>query len=118
MPKAADFPDVDKNQYQSLYPQYIDAALTVSGGRRVGKGIALENPTSLEMYQVADKLGVPVVFEPAKCYARQSIAKRGRVKCLIKTPADAHRIKKSEFDTEDRTLIVPGITKVFRCVFF
>eukprot|EP01064_Diplonema_japonicum_P018030 TRINITY_DN2663_c2_g2_i1.p1 TRINITY_DN2663_c2_g2~~TRINITY_DN2663_c2_g2_i1.p1 ORF type:complete len:155 (+),score=17.52 TRINITY_DN2663_c2_g2_i1:65-529(+) len=105
MPVVADFPDVDKKDYQVLYPQYLDANLTTGEGRRMPLAKSCECPSSVEMYQVCMQVGVPVIFQPEKGYARQPTARRGRIKVLLKTPQDQHYIKKSEYDTATRSLI-------------
>eukprot|EP00659_Diplonema_papillatum_P019750 gene19750-30438_t len=109
MPVVADFPDVDQKDYQIIYPQYIDSNLTISEGRRMPKDKCVANPMSMELYQACMKLGLPVIFQPEKGYGRQSTARRGRIKVLVKQPRDKHYIKKSEFDIENRGLIVLGI---------
>eukprot|EP01059_Diplonema_ambulator_P036379 TRINITY_DN9038_c0_g1_i1.p2 TRINITY_DN9038_c0_g1~~TRINITY_DN9038_c0_g1_i1.p2 ORF type:complete len:175 (+),score=39.90 TRINITY_DN9038_c0_g1_i1:64-525(+) len=106
MPVVADFPDIDKKDYQILYPQYIDSNLTTGEGRRMPMSKCVENPTAVEMYQVCMQVGIPVIFQPEKGYARQPTARRGRIKVLLKRPQSEHYMKKSEYDTATRGLIV------------
>lgn len=106
----------DKKAYQTIYPQYIDASITPSEGRRLTKTQGVEHPTMDEMLLALRVLGYKnLIVDPARSYPRsQSTVKfpmvpRGCIKVAIKTPLDEHYIKKSDFDTQTRNAVVPGI---------
>jgi signal recognition particle subunit SRP19 len=106
----------NKKAYQTIYPQYIDSCLTPSEGRRLTKAQGVDHPTMDEMLLALRVLGyTDVVVETKASYPRsQSTDKfpmvpRGCIKVAVKTPADEHYIKKSDFDTQTRNAVVPGI---------
>ncbi|EPY26174.1 signal recognition particle subunit SRP19 [Strigomonas culicis] len=113
---AVDTKNYDKARYQTIYPQYIDASLGPSEGRRLTKKQSVETPTMEEMVVGLHELGYRDFFvERAKSLPamqgtdRYPLVPRGRVKVAIKEPLDKHYIKKSEFDTQTRGAVVAGI---------
>ncbi|KAI9761788.1 MAG: signal recognition particle subunit [Geoglossum simile] len=83
--------------YQCLYPLYFDKRRSRAEGRRVGKGLAVENPLAGDIVDAAQELGMNVVFEPAKMHPKDW-ANPGRVRVLIKQDGKAvnSRVKNSE----------------------
>jgi signal recognition particle subunit SRP19 len=69
--------------YQCLYPIYFDKAKTRAEGRRVGRGLAVENPLAREMADAAANLGLRTVFEPDKTHPKDW-SNPGRVRVLLK----------------------------------
>lgn len=68
----------DWSRWCVIYPHYIDASKSVKQGRRVGRDMAVENPTAEELYESSARLGLRFVFED-KCYPRDALV-RGRVR--------------------------------------
>lgn len=113
---AVDKKNYDKTRYQTIYPQYIDANLGPSEGRRLTKKQSVVTPTLEEIVISLHELGYRDFFvERAKSLpAMQGTDKypmvpRGCIKIAIKEPLDKHYIKKSEFDTQTRAPVVTGI---------
>eukprot|EP01012_Entosiphon_sulcatum_P036963 TRINITY_DN47240_c0_g1_i1.p1 TRINITY_DN47240_c0_g1~~TRINITY_DN47240_c0_g1_i1.p1 ORF type:complete len:174 (-),score=26.18 TRINITY_DN47240_c0_g1_i1:14-514(-) len=84
--------------FQTVYPVYMNSAKTQQEGRRLPKELCVENPTAVEIYQCAAKLGFQAALEPDKGYSRDPFTQRGRVRIRIKDHNTPY-IKKSEFDT-------------------
>ncbi|CAJ1022154.1 SRP19 protein, putative [Leishmania lindenbergi] len=106
----------DKKAYQTIYPQYLDSNLTPSEGRRLTKSQGVEHPTIDEILHALRVLGYKdVIVDPARSYPRsQSTTKfpvvpRGCIRVSIKTPVDEHYIKKSDFDTQQRSAVMDSI---------
>ncbi len=106
----------DKRRFQTIYPQYIDANLHPSDGRRISACQAVANPSLEEIMSALLSLGFKECFvDPTKslpaaqAQARMVPAPRGCVKVAIKAPSDQHYIKKSEFDTQSRAVMVEGL---------
>ncbi|CUG87497.1 signal recognition particle 19, putative [Bodo saltans] len=109
-------PTIDKKKYQTIFPQYIDANLGPKYGRRLTKTQSVESPTLEEMVLSLRQLGYTEVYvNPraslpcAQSQLRQVPAPRGAIKVAIKLPADAHYIKKSDFDVQTRDITVEGL---------
>ncbi|KAK2197146.1 bifunctional Signal recognition particle [Babesia duncani] len=78
-------PDVDISKWKIIYPTYLDKSMSVSGGRRVKKEIAVLNPTVEEIQMVCEHLKVPCKVEETKCYPRNWLV-QGRVRVLLEPP--------------------------------
>lgn len=107
---------IRKEDYQIIYPQYIDAMLTPKQGRRLTKTQAVATPTIQEMFMALQALGYKkFLHESGKSYPRSqsdmyfSLVPQDRIRVPIKQPADVHYIKKSEFDHELRESTVQDI---------
>jgi signal recognition particle subunit SRP19 len=103
----------DKRRFQTIYPQYIDANIPPSSGRRISLSHAVANPSLEEMMSALLSLGFKQCFvDPMKSLpsmqskARLVPAPRGCVKVAIKAPQDEHYVKKSEFDQQTRAAVV------------
>lgn len=106
----------DKKAFQTLFPQYLDSNLTPSEGRRLTKAQSVSLPTLEEIASALSQLGYKeIIIDRSKSLPcsqgsdRFSVVPRGCVKVAIKRPVDEHYIKKSEFDTQTRNAVVPGI---------
>ena len=106
----------DKKTMQVIYPQYLDANLKPSEGRRISVQQAVPNPSFQEIADALSALGYrQVCFDPSKslpsaqAQERQNPAPRGVFRVAIKTPANQHYIKKSEFDVATRAPVVASI---------
>lgn len=102
--------------YQTIFPQYIDAQLAPSDGRRLTKAKAVANPSIEEILTAVKELGFAKAYiDPVKSLpAAQSQDRcipppRGCVKVQIKAPRSEHYVKKSEFDKETRAAIVDAV---------
>ncbi|KAF2194426.1 signal recognition particle, SRP19 subunit [Zopfia rhizophila CBS 207.26] len=73
----------ESKHYQCLYPIYFDKARTRAEGRRVGSGLAVENPLAREMADAAASLGLKTVFEPDKTHPKDW-SNPGRIRVLLK----------------------------------
>ncbi|GIX65769.1 signal recognition particle [Babesia caballi] len=51
-----------------IYPAYFDKKATVSGGRRVNKSLAVDNPRVEDIRAVCEKLKVPYVVEAVRTF--------------------------------------------------
>jgi len=71
------------NDYQCLYPIYFDANRSRHEGRRVGKGLAVENPMAREIVTACANLGLETLFEPTKIHPKDW-SNPGRVKIKLK----------------------------------
>jgi signal recognition particle subunit SRP19 len=69
--------------FQCLYPIYFDKSRTRAEGRRVGAGLAVDNPLAREMADAAASLGLQTVFEPDKLHPKDW-SNPGRVRVLLK----------------------------------
>lgn len=106
----------NKKNFQTIYPQYIDASLGPKDGRRLTKSQSVVCPTLEEMIVAARALGFQQSFiDPTKSLPcaqsqlRQVPAPRGCLKVAVKQPVDVHYIKKSEFDVQTRGCVVDGV---------
>ncbi|KAG5480634.1 hypothetical protein LSCM1_06338 [Leishmania martiniquensis] len=106
----------DKKAYQTIYPQYLDSYLTPSEGRRLTKSQGVEHPTIDEIALALRLLGYKnILVDPARSYPRSQgttkfpMVPRGCIRVAIKTPADEHYVKKSDFDTQRRGAVVDSI---------
>eukprot|EP00796_Vickermania_ingenoplastis_P012325 gene12326-8456_t len=109
-------PAFNKTDFQLLFPQYIDAALTPRQGRRLTRSQAVNTPTIAEMLDALRALGYKRFIRDGGCsYPRSQgdayfpLAPRECVRVAIKEPRDTHYIRKSDFDTEVRAAVVSGI---------
>lgn len=107
---------LDKKAYQCIYPQYLDARLTPSEGRRLTKTQAVEHPSMDEIVIALRQLGYRnILVDPSlslPCSQTTSgfpFVPRGCIRVAIKSPVDEHYIKKSEFDKQTRNAVVSGI---------
>lgn len=106
----------DKLAYQTIFPQYMDANLAPSEGRRLTKAQSVENPQLEEITAVLGQLGYKDFFiertlslpcsQASKKYA---VVPRGCVKVAIKRPKAEHYVRLSEFDTRTRGVTVQDI---------
>ena len=89
---------VKYKRWQCLYPLYFDASRTRAEGRRVAKGLAVENPLAREIVDAVQLLGLNVVFEPSKMHPKDW-ANPGRVRILVKEDGKLQnpRVKNSRF---------------------
>jgi signal recognition particle subunit SRP19 len=69
-----------------IWPAYFDADRSRNDGRRVPRGLAIEDPTVDEIAQAVQQVGYDVVIERDKSYPRE-YETRGRV--LVKDADDA-----------------------------
>lgn len=102
--------------FQTIYPQYLDAELTQAEGRRLTKKQSVSTPGAEEIMLALRELGYKnIAFDPKKSYPRTQgsdrfpLVPRGCVKVQIKEPASAHYVKKSDFDSQTRAPVVPGL---------
>lgn len=80
-------------QFQIIYPSYLDSKKTIAKGRRVSLEAAIPTPTVSDVSQALQQLNVKHVIQPYKGYSRDSTTtwdNPGRV--LV----DVSRFKKSE----------------------
>lgn len=106
----------DKHASQTIFPEYINAALTPRQGRRLTLAQSVMHPTLEEMVVALNHMGYRglIVDQSRSLPASQGsdifpVVPRGCIKVAIKSPVDAHYIKKSEFDTQTRESMVDGI---------
>lgn len=99
-----------------IWPQYIDARLTPSQGRRVTKAQAVDDPIIPEMMRVLQFLGFPEVYADmqgsyprAQSQGYQIPPTKGCLHVTIKPPKAQHYVRKSEFDTATRGHLVDGL---------
>ena len=69
-----------------IWPAYLDAALSRSGGRRVALDAAVEEPTVDEIAKAVQQVGYDAVIERDMTYPREN-EQRGRV--LVQGADDA-----------------------------
>lgn len=74
-----------KDRRIALYPEYLDAGLTIQEGRRVPKKVACEHPTAKEMADCCVHLKLPVEVQD-KMFSR-SCTKNGRIRVQLKDEA-------------------------------
>lgn len=53
----------DPQRWICIYPLYINSKKTIVQGRRIIRSKAVENPTSQEIYDVIEHLGLPCKLE-------------------------------------------------------
>ncbi|EDO05733.1 signal recognition particle SRP19 subunit family protein [Babesia bovis T2Bo] len=91
-----------------LYPTYFDKKATVSGGRRVNKTLAVEDPSVEDIRIVCEKLKVPYKVERHKIYPRDFL-NPGRIRVYFLDPnAESKATTKTGFISE----IAPYIAQV------
>lgn len=85
--------NINKKQYQVIYPQYIDSTLTPAQGRRVPANRGIPNPSIEEIIQALKEAGfAEIVYDSGKSYPRaqaqprQVPAPRGCIRLQIKEP--------------------------------
>ncbi|OEH77642.1 hypothetical protein cyc_07565 [Cyclospora cayetanensis] len=78
---------VDRSRWLILYPAYLNKKYTTAQGRRVGKALAVEDPTIDEMKMICDHLHIPVHVERARRYPRDWLLSVGRLRVQLKTEA-------------------------------
>ena len=83
MSKLQKMDENDVKHWQTIYPAYINQALTVAEGRRVSKSIGVKNPHIMEIAQCCQMLKLRVCIEPHKGFPRDTLSK-GRVRVLFK----------------------------------
>jgi signal recognition particle subunit SRP19 len=71
-----------------IWPAYLDADLSRSGGRRVPEDLAVPEPTVDEIAEAVGQVGYDAVIERDKTYSRE-YEPRGRV--LVKDADDASK---------------------------
>ncbi|MEW5936620.1 MAG: signal recognition particle subunit SRP19/SEC65 family protein [Candidatus Thermoplasmatota archaeon] len=64
---------------QVLWPAYFDLRLSRGEGRRVSKGLAVDNPTAEEILTAAQRCGFDAEIEKDKAYPPQWWKGGGRV---------------------------------------
>ncbi|MFW3146657.1 MAG: signal recognition particle subunit SRP19/SEC65 family protein [Thermoplasmatota archaeon] len=69
-----------------IWPEYFDIHLTREEGRRVPKHLAIENPNSEELFQIAKKLGLSPVLETSKSHPSRWFRSSGRIRVQIDKP--------------------------------
>lgn len=113
-PNASGLP-YSKLDFQVIYPQYIDACLTPKQGRRLTKQQAVCTPTVEEIILALQHLGYKkFIRESARSYPRSQsdahfpIVPKECIRVAIKSPKSDY-IKKSEFDTQEREIVVESI---------
>lgn len=73
------------SHWVTVYPAYINARLKVSEGRRIAKGLAVDNPQLQEISMILTLLRIMHVAELMKAYSRDVLS-RGRIKVQLKLP--------------------------------
>ncbi|WP_439026194.1 signal recognition particle subunit SRP19 [Haloarchaeobius sp. DT45] len=69
-----------------IWPAYLDAELSRSGGRRVPEDLAVSEPTVDEIAKAVQQVGYDARIERDVAYPREGYQGRGRV--LVKNPTD------------------------------
>ncbi|RNF07499.1 signal recognition particle subunit SRP19 [Trypanosoma rangeli] len=105
-----------KLAYQTIFPQYLDANLTPSEGRRLTRTQSVENPQLEEIVVVLRELGYQDFFiernlslPRSQACNKYAIVPKGCVRVAIKRPQSEHYIRMSDFDTQTRGVTVQGI---------
>ncbi|KAK1441758.1 hypothetical protein BgAZ_500900 [Babesia gibsoni] len=89
--------DQSTDKWLTIYPTYLDKKASVSGGRRVSKALAVENPSIQEIRLVCERLKVPYVLEINKLYPRDFL-NPGRIRVSLNQPgAECKSKTKCEF---------------------
>ncbi len=87
---------MDTEKSWVLWPEYFDANLTRTQGRKVNKKLAVPDP-SLEMLSKAlQKLGVEFTLEEGKSYPGEWYSKKGRALVPITIPKSQLLVKVGE----------------------
>ncbi|KAJ4462910.1 putative signal recognition particle subunit SRP19 [Paratrimastix pyriformis] len=76
----------DTKRWHVVYPTYIDKEKTIQQGRRIGKELAVENPSATEIAECLKKMGIESVVEN-KAYPGDWLNCRQRVR--VNLPHDA-----------------------------
>ncbi|KAK6045078.1 SRP19 protein [Cooperia oncophora] len=91
-------PFSDEKRWVVIYPTYIDSKKSLQQGRKIPKGMAVENPTSVEIFDVLTASGLNPVLERGKLHPREQdreIEKLGRVRVMLKN--DDGTIKNKDY---------------------
>ncbi|GFE55382.1 signal recognition particle 19 kDa [Babesia ovis] len=108
---ASDYSEEARSKWTILYPTYFDKKASVSGGRRVNKSLAIENPRMEDIGAVCEKLKVPYVLEADKLYPRDCM-NPGRIRVYFLHPtSESKATTKTAFIQE----IAPLIAQVKSC---
>ncbi|ORC92590.1 signal recognition particle subunit SRP19 [Trypanosoma theileri] len=106
----------NKLEYQTIFPQYLDANLTPSEGRRLTKTQSVENPQLEEIAVVLGLLGYKNFFidrtlsyPRSQASSKYAFVPKGCVKVPIKRPQTEHYVRVSEFDSQTRGVTVEDI---------
>ncbi|KAK1937367.1 signal recognition particle SRP19 subunit [Babesia divergens] len=95
----------DTSTWTIIYPTYLDKKASASGGRRVNKAFAVENPHVEEIRAACEKLKVPYVLERNKVYPRDFM-NPGRIRVSFRHPgAECKSRTKCEFLREIAQLV-------------
>ncbi|CCW65900.1 unnamed protein product [Phytomonas sp. EM1] len=110
------FPASESKTMQTIFTQYLDAELSPRDGRRLTKAQSVSHPTVEEIAAALRELGFKkITILPRKSLPRSqgsikfTMVPYGAVKVQIKEPEVEHYIKKSEFDSQTRNPVVPGL---------
>jgi signal recognition particle subunit SRP19 len=71
-----------------IWPAYLDSALSRREGRRVARGVAVDDPTVDEIAEAVRQVGYDAVIERDRTYPRE-FESRGRV--LVQGAEDASK---------------------------
>lgn len=69
----------EKKGFVVIYPEYLDAGLTRTEGRKLRKELCIQNPTLEQIVQALKKLKIEHEVEKEKHYPYDAYLKRGRV---------------------------------------
>ncbi|MEM3493434.1 MAG: signal recognition particle subunit SRP19/SEC65 family protein [Thermoplasmata archaeon] len=69
----------EKKGFVVVYPEYLDASLSRTDGRKLRKELCIQNPSLEQIIQALKKLKIEHEVEKEKHYPSDAYAKRGRV---------------------------------------
>ncbi|KAK5966782.1 hypothetical protein GCK32_007128 [Trichostrongylus colubriformis] len=93
-------PFSDEKRWVVIYPTYLDSKKSLQQGRKIPKGMAVENPTSSEIFDVLTASGLNPVLERGKLHPREQDRepeKLGRVRVMLKN--DDGTVKNKDYPT-------------------
>lgn len=104
----------DKRKYQTIYPHYLDANLKPAEGRRLTLAQSVHSPEAPEIVDALRRLGfTDCFFDHSKAFPRLQSSPlivppgpRGCVRVAIKAPLSEHYVRRSEFDTRTRGVLL------------
>ncbi|KAK6012730.1 SRP19 protein [Ostertagia ostertagi] len=80
-------PFSDEKRWVVIYPTYLDSKKSLQQGRKIPKELGVENPTSVEIFDVLSASGLNPVLERGKLHPREQDRepeKLGRVRVMLK----------------------------------
>ncbi|VDO67903.1 unnamed protein product [Haemonchus placei] len=109
-------PFSDEKRWVVIYPTYLDSKKSLQQGRKIPKGMAVENPTSVEIFDVLTASGLNPVLERGKLHPREQDRepeKLGRVRVMLKN--DDGTVKNKDYPTSEPHLLCTIVPLPFIC---